>query len=247
MWFTREIFTQQRNPNKTSEIEFSEEYRKSVARLNGSAFVRLKIQRKKSRRIRHGHRTWLKLWKMPALESAVDKLPSHIKGKVVDMLLAGDSSRDVSGYLSQNGHKVSNKAIWRYRKGPLREALQAAAKLQRIEGIPDSTTSQLATARSVTQAAAMSSVLGDKLKDKYKRYSSIIPQLIEREKFSDAATWDQNETRTMRLDAELSGLLQQNPVNVAVQVVVGHSVTPCDPSVSQSDDTDVIDLSPSRR
>lgn len=69
----------------------------------------------------------------PQMVFAIDTIPAHVRENVVDKLIKGQSSRDVSAFLLQQGHKISHNAVARYNKLVIQPALKIGAKLKQLE------------------------------------------------------------------------------------------------------------------
>jgi hypothetical protein len=89
----------------------------------------------------------------PQQSFEVDKLPANLKQTVVDKLIKRESSRAVSAYLLQRGHKVSHNAVARYNRIVIQPALETGAKLQKLEQPDSSTIEQISATRDLTRAA----------------------------------------------------------------------------------------------
>lgn len=64
---------------------------------------------------------------------AVDALPIPLRNKCADLLLSGKSTRAVSAFLQEHGHKVSHSAVARYKRLSLAPAIKTAAKVQSLQ------------------------------------------------------------------------------------------------------------------
>jgi hypothetical protein len=66
---------------------------------------------------------------------SIDALPADIRQQVIDKLIAGASSRAVSQWLSQRGHRVSFAAVNRYNQKCIKPALKIGAQIQQTQAL----------------------------------------------------------------------------------------------------------------
>jgi hypothetical protein len=153
--------------------------------------------------------------------------------------------------LLQHGHKVSHSAVARYKRLSLIPAMQSAAKLQSLQSAELNQHDQRAGATSLTHQMLAANPMLERLQRKYGRYDRVIAETLEREEFTAAAAWDNAETKTMRLEAELTGMLTGATPSTFVQIVIGGNAGESSACDGVTDVTDsvadmTIDIAPVR-
>jgi uncharacterized protein YdcH (DUF465 family) len=156
---------------------------------------------------------------------SIEALPAHLRSQLVDKLISGVSSRDVSAWLLQAGHKVSHQAINRYSQRTVRPSIRLGAQLSRIQSLENkSGTDLIDSARhlhSVTKQVVTADPILQRIAAKYARIDRVIDKAEQNEQYSAVAALEAADTRALTLEAQLSGRLQQNSGgNTVVQIAV---------------------------
>ena len=183
-------------------------------------------------------------WQRPRV---IDELPIPMRGRVLEMLIEDYSSRDISSFLLQHGHKISFAAIARYKRVDLPRHLESARKIQQIQELesPDRQTSDnLAT---ITNASLAADPILSRMLQKYGRYDRWFADAEAKKDYVALTSIDRSETGAIRLHAELTGMLAQPGANqTLVQIVISGNAGDADSSAGKQpqQDADVIDIIP---
>lgn len=176
----------------------------------------------------------------------IDTLPPVLRTKIIDMLLADQSSRKVAAYLTQNGHRISFSSVARYKRFDLPKHLETARKLQQINALQGISASNQPSVSEFTNAALMADPLLNRVNAKYSRYDDMIAKAQMANDFGGFSAIDRAETQAIRLHAELTGRLQSAGPTTLVQIVIGQDAR--ENPVERPDDApgETIEIAPIR-
>lgn len=177
----------------------------------------------------------------PQKEFGLDKAPEIVRKNAVDMLLNDKSTRDVSKYLASQGLAISHTAVAHYKKIVLRPALEAGNKLQQIEQLTASQDGPPVSAIELTKKILLADPLLDRVKNKYKVNDEATSKALQVADLKAVAALQSADTRTMDLEARLTGRLNSGPTfNNVVQLVI--SQTPIKPHVAELTESNTVDI-----
>jgi hypothetical protein len=153
----------------------------------------------------------------------VDNLPSGLRAKVIDMLIADVASRKIAAYITEHGYKITHNAVAEYRRETLPKHLETARKLQQLQQFETVGNDTVESLASITNQQLAADPLISRLERKYERYDTLTGQAVQAKDFAGFASIDRAETQAMRLHAELTGRLTEKQSSLSVQLVFANA------------------------
>jgi hypothetical protein len=154
-------------------------------------------------------------------ERAIDNLPTELKKQVIDAMLAGMPSREVSRLIQANGGPyVSHVAVSGYRKEVLRPAIQTATKLQQLDRVPHDSAGMIQQTAEVTRAVIAADPILSRMEQRRLDRERLLKTAEDSADLRGWAAIDRNDISATELEARLTGRLDSQPTGGQVAVVV---------------------------
>lgn len=171
-----------------------------------------------------------------AAKSIIDSLPKEKRQKVLDMLLRGESLREIAKIAG-----VSHVAVQGYKRKVVMPAIRTAQKVQSLQEVSDDPGKVVTEQSRLTRAIVGASPFRDRLEQLWGRTDRALSQAEQDKELSVMAPLLNQAHKNVELLGRVTGELEVSTPMVAIQIVC--PVTENRPSAAAAQ---TIDISLSR-
>jgi transcriptional regulator with XRE-family HTH domain len=145
----------------------------------------------------------------------IETLPPLQKKKVLDAILAGQSLRKVAKLAG-----VSHTVIADYKRRVVYPALKTAAKIQEVQGIPETGGEIIQESANLTRAVIAADPILSRMEQRRLDRERLLKTAEDSADLRGWAAIDRNDISATELEARLTGRLDSQPTGGQVAVVV---------------------------
>src|SRR3954470_21400823 len=150
---------------------------------------------------------------------AVARLPLETYNETVQLILAGNTSRNISEWLAERGHKISHAAVCAFTRNVVKPAQSVSARIAHTERHITTTGVISPETAKLNYQTLTKKLVASRLEKKYARFDKWLEIADKKGDIGTGLDVDRAETQALSLHADISGL-RSNTVVSAVNMIV---------------------------
>ncbi|HWQ56631.1 MAG TPA: hypothetical protein VN442_23285 [Bryobacteraceae bacterium] len=149
-------------------------------------------------------------------------LPSALKAKVIDAMIAGEPCRKIAATIrkANTGLTVSHTQVAAYRRQIVKPAILTSQKVREMSEIQQSVSEVTRETANLTRAVVTADPILTRMEQRRLERERILGKAEKKEDFRGWAALDRNDLTATELEARLTGRLDSQPAAAQVAVIV---------------------------